>query len=230
MVSKIFLAACLASIATAAELALRSHSVNLQSRWEGSRILGRQLEPVLCSEQGLPSCGSPTNCIEIGYTCCPSGGGCAPDTNCWTPGPGQSGEPGCCPKGETCSGGGGTDVDSSIKTLTNTNTIASTRTNTIPQATSSATPKPPVSSTEKPPVYGSSSVAPAPPAYSSTAPAHTYSTSLPIVTGTGVAPAPTNGTAPTATGEPPAFTGAAVKGAVPAAIMGVAAVAGYLVL
>ncbi|KAA8645411.1 hypothetical protein EYZ11_012053 [Aspergillus tanneri] len=86
-------------------------------------IVARQIST--CEDHtGYKTCHS--GCIPINYTCCPVlQGGCEPGTYCT--------DEGCCPIGETCSGGGG--ISSGTLTGTYTNTI--TATNTIPQTLTS---------------------------------------------------------------------------------------------
>lgn len=77
-------------------------------------FIKRQLVEVPCSEQGYKDCGD--SCILPSYTCCPDGnGGCPSTSYCVTS---SNGEVGCCPRGETCEGGGGVDTDTILLTST----------------------------------------------------------------------------------------------------------------
>lgn len=74
----------------------------------------RELYKVPCSDQGAKDCGD--GCIELTWTCCPSGDrGCPATETCTL---GSNGEYGCCPAGETCEGEGGVNTDASINTIT----------------------------------------------------------------------------------------------------------------
>ncbi|KAF8253044.1 hypothetical protein K440DRAFT_627220 [Wilcoxina mikolae CBS 423.85] len=187
MYSKLVLASFIAVAAAVSELSVRTPAIrnSLQVR----SLNGRQSCP-----SGYVECGS--NCAPIGTECCDWGSYCLVGTFCDKPGPGESGEPGCCPDGENCTTGGGTN--SKILTIESTNTIEE------PAPTAASVPYETPSST-----------------YSTKTP--TYSATLP--TGTGSYPTPTNGTVPSMTAQP-SFTGAAVKDAVPVAAVGIAAVAG----
>ncbi|KAI9678335.1 MAG: hypothetical protein M1817_006281 [Caeruleum heppii] len=92
--------------------------------------------PLPCSEIGLVSCGGVNQCINPGEICCPAvgaypAGSCDVTEYCSVS---AAGVPGCCPLGETCSGGGGVDVSSStrtsIDTISSTVSSASTSTST----------------------------------------------------------------------------------------------------
>lgn len=87
-------------------------------------LLARQLVTIPCSDQGMKDCGD--GCIDIGWTCCPSGaGGCSPSDYCDV---GSNGEDACCPDGEVCQGPGGVSTDLNTQTIISTITYETTST------------------------------------------------------------------------------------------------------
>ncbi|KAK2764036.1 hypothetical protein FQN54_009655 [Arachnomyces sp. PD_36] len=126
-----------------------------------SPLKSRQLIEIPCSESGMQDCGS--GCIDLGWTCCPSGdGGCEPGTYCHSEG-------GCCPEGEVCSGDGGVITEPGV-----TYSVTSTVSVEVPTYT-----YPPESSST--PIYST------PTPSSSAYPSYTYPTQAPPPTFTGAA-------------------------------------------
>ncbi|KPM43694.1 hypothetical protein AK830_g2850 [Neonectria ditissima] len=73
----------------------------------------RQIYKVPCGDQGKKDCG--VGCIDLSWTCCPSGdGGCPSTSVCFL---GSNGEYGCCPRGTVCEGAGGASTDASTSTI-----------------------------------------------------------------------------------------------------------------
>ncbi|KAI9814161.1 MAG: hypothetical protein M1832_005972 [Thelocarpon impressellum] len=192
--------------------------------------LGRRqtLIEVPCSEQGLPACGSPTDCIPLGYDCCPavasySGYGCLPSQNCYVPSDGST--PGCCRKGLTCVGPGGIQTDlflsSSTITLSATESSTSYSTTYTTSSTSSV-------------VTGETATTSTETATTSAEVSIVTPSILPLPTTVSATPEPTSNvtetptfTAPTA--PPSAFTGAGSNLAAQQGAGVLAAALGYLI-
>lgn len=128
-------------------------------------LKGRQLVEIPCSESGMQDCGD--GCIDLGWTCCPSGdGGCGPGFYCHSEG-------GCCPDGEVCQGDGGVITEPGV---TVTNTIPVEVPTDIPGSST------PVYSTPTPSASPSASYT-----YPTQAPAPTFTGAADRVVGSGVA-------------------------------------------
>ncbi|KAF9880200.1 GPI anchored serine-threonine rich protein [Colletotrichum karsti] len=100
-------------------------------------LFKRQTVP--CSDIGRKNCGD--GCILISYTCCPDGAGGCPtaSTYCQV---GSNGQYGCCARGKTCVGDGGTKTDTipgGIVFTTSTTTLRFTDGPSVIESTSTAT-------------------------------------------------------------------------------------------